>query len=372
MRSMLTRCPHCHTVFRASGEQLAVRRGKVRCGACQCPFDAVTYRLPETHATTLAADPAGEERSSPVPAASESRTDHAITSDVPPAHAGTELFETDEATRDMTPVSGDDDTETSLSTTMPLDMDPIDALLIRTEEAARPRPDVRGRRRQRLDRAREEAEAALIEGNTAPTLSPHEKPQQEKTSAEVREEGLEAGLIAARHTGEIPGYSSWRQTMLAGGSEDTAPTWPLVLANAILAILLVAQVVSHFRGEIGHNSFAVASFLEAIGVSIPIAREPVHLAISASELQTLETRNRLQLFLTLQNRAPYAMEWPSLEISLTDAYDTPLVRKVFPYNEYLPRDLASRPFPPGDTPIRLDFGTRDIVPAGYRLYLFYP
>lgn len=38
---MLTRCPHCRTHFRVTAEQLKIRQGKVRCGACQEVFDAL-------------------------------------------------------------------------------------------------------------------------------------------------------------------------------------------------------------------------------------------------------------------------------------------------------------------------------------------
>ncbi|MFW5825606.1 MAG: DUF3426 domain-containing protein [Marinobacter sp.] len=38
--SLLTRCPHCDTRFRVTGEQLNVANGKVRCGNCMEVFDA--------------------------------------------------------------------------------------------------------------------------------------------------------------------------------------------------------------------------------------------------------------------------------------------------------------------------------------------
>ncbi len=38
---MLTRCPHCRTAFRVTPEQLKMRQGRVRCGACHTVFDAL-------------------------------------------------------------------------------------------------------------------------------------------------------------------------------------------------------------------------------------------------------------------------------------------------------------------------------------------
>lgn len=38
---MLTRCPHCQTCFRVTAEQLKIRLGSVRCGACHAVFDGI-------------------------------------------------------------------------------------------------------------------------------------------------------------------------------------------------------------------------------------------------------------------------------------------------------------------------------------------
>lgn len=44
--TLATRCPACATAFRATREQLAARRGQVRCGRCQHVFDAYAYLVP--------------------------------------------------------------------------------------------------------------------------------------------------------------------------------------------------------------------------------------------------------------------------------------------------------------------------------------
>ncbi|BBP02738.1 hypothetical protein TPL01_01700 [Sulfuriferula plumbiphila] len=45
--SLLTTCPHCHTVFRVTAELLAARDGQVRCGICSSVFDARAHLTPE-------------------------------------------------------------------------------------------------------------------------------------------------------------------------------------------------------------------------------------------------------------------------------------------------------------------------------------
>lgn len=56
---MLTRCPHCHTTFRVTSEQLKVRQGRVRCGACSEVFDALESLADEV-AVIVAAQTAPE------------------------------------------------------------------------------------------------------------------------------------------------------------------------------------------------------------------------------------------------------------------------------------------------------------------------
>ena len=40
-----TRCPGCATVFRVTGEQLAMRTGQVRCGQCKTVFDGIAQQV---------------------------------------------------------------------------------------------------------------------------------------------------------------------------------------------------------------------------------------------------------------------------------------------------------------------------------------
>jgi predicted Zn finger-like uncharacterized protein len=47
---MLTRCPACQTVFRLRPEQLYARQGRVRCGSCHQPFDALQHRVDDWRA----------------------------------------------------------------------------------------------------------------------------------------------------------------------------------------------------------------------------------------------------------------------------------------------------------------------------------
>jgi predicted Zn finger-like uncharacterized protein len=58
---LTTRCPYCHTQFRVTPHQLALRDGTVRCGTCREIFNGETYlseraTLTDTVASTYAED----------------------------------------------------------------------------------------------------------------------------------------------------------------------------------------------------------------------------------------------------------------------------------------------------------------------------
>lgn len=46
--ALTTQCPHCATSFRVASDQLKLRAGLVRCGACEEVFNALDHLLPET------------------------------------------------------------------------------------------------------------------------------------------------------------------------------------------------------------------------------------------------------------------------------------------------------------------------------------
>ena len=51
MSTLVTRCPHCGTAFRAQHSQLTARGGMVRCGKCAAVFDGVAHLIEESAAT---------------------------------------------------------------------------------------------------------------------------------------------------------------------------------------------------------------------------------------------------------------------------------------------------------------------------------
>jgi predicted Zn finger-like uncharacterized protein len=59
--ALATQCPHCHTTFRVAADQLKLRGGIVRCGACQSIFDGNAHLI-DLDAPAAVPAPAAAER----------------------------------------------------------------------------------------------------------------------------------------------------------------------------------------------------------------------------------------------------------------------------------------------------------------------
>lgn len=147
----------------------------------------------------------------------------------------------------------------------------------------------------------------------------------------------------------------------------------------LLALLLAGQAVWHFRDAIAAHFPATRPVLvrmcEIAGCAIRPLRDVAALSIEASDLQAdAAHKGLLILAATVRNRAGYAIAYPHLELTLTDAQDQPVVRRAFSPAEFAggTADLARGIAPHGEIPIRMFIDASATTQAGYRLYLFYP
>ena len=158
-----------------------------------------------------------------------------------------------------------------------------------------------------------------------------------------------------------------------------------LFAIGLLLGVLALQVTFHFRGDIAllfpDTKSALEAFCASAGCSLPLPQRADMMSIESSDLQA-DTLNPGVMVLSamLRNRAPFAQTPPSLELTLTDAQDQPLARRVLTVADYLPRGsaagavaMAETTFPSGsELPVRVYFDASAVQPTGYRLYLFYP
>jgi hypothetical protein len=76
----------------------------------------------------------------------------------------------------------------------------------------------------------------------------------------------------------------------------------------------------------------------------------------------------------VRNRASVAMEYPAFELTLTNAQEQVVARRVFLPREYLeePERIPQGLPPRAELPVRLSLDTGNVRAAGYRVYFFYP
>jgi hypothetical protein len=98
------------------------------------------------------------------------------------------------------------------------------------------------------------------------------------------------------------------------------------------------------------------------------------MSIESSDLQT-DPRSEALIVLNavLRNRAPYAQDYPALELTLTDEANRPIVRRVHTPVDYLGAARTERSIAPGgEASLRVNFDAGRTRATNYRLYLFYP
>lgn len=156
--------------------------------------------------------------------------------------------------------------------------------------------------------------------------------------------------------------------------------WSLLALVALVGLL--GQLTYRFRTEIAvllpEARAHLAMACEAIGCEVRLPRRPELMSIEGPELQAEGKREGvIILSAVLRNRAPFPQEYPALELTLTNATDQPVVRRVLLPVDYLRAsgvpDLLSQGVPGGgEAVLKVPLDARGVVATGYRLYLFYP
>ena len=158
-----------------------------------------------------------------------------------------------------------------------------------------------------------------------------------------------------------------------------ATRWPWAAGCLLLSIALLAQAAYFFRTDLAANlptlKPALTSYCGLLQCTIPLPQKAELMSIESSELEAYPAQaNVITLNAILHNRASYAQAYPNLELTLTDAQDNALARRIFRPAEYLKpgedekQGLASK----RELSVKLNLDTTDLKPSGYRLFLFYP
>lgn len=148
----------------------------------------------------------------------------------------------------------------------------------------------------------------------------------------------------------------------------------LSLLASVLLLGLAGQVVLHERARVAATWPQSRSFLESacayLQCSVGLNRDIGAVLVDGSSFNRAQG-DRYQFSLTLRNRSALPVEAPAIELTLTDAQDQTVLRRIL-----LPAELAiPNPLGPGQewstmAPMTLGQGAARV--AGYRVLAFYP
>ncbi len=157
-----------------------------------------------------------------------------------------------------------------------------------------------------------------------------------------------------------------------------AVAWGLLALIALAALLLQAALL--FRTEIAvllpqARAHLVAA-CDMLGCDMRLPKRVELLSIESSDLQADSQRpGGIVLNALLRNRAPFALEYPDLELTLTDAKEQAVIRRVLKPGDYLQdkRDAIAAGMGGGtEESVRMFLDTGGLLATGYQLFLFYP
>jgi len=324
--SLITRCVHCHSVFRITPEQLQAHGGQVRCGRCMQVFNGLAALTPD---------------SPPMLAAM-------------PAAAASELAAFEPGTTG--PVSPPD---AVTATSQSVDPDPV----VVAEIAEMP--------------AAESIPAAELIHAAESDLPPDDPLREAVPEPELTELPGPMPRAEAEQPAEaaMDGDNPFVQEAPAA-AEPSRTRQPLLIAASVLLMLtLVAQVVFFYRGEIAARNPLARQWLNdacaGMGCRVQLPQRPKAVLIEASDLQVIdpERPSRIQLTATLRNHAGHDLAYPALDLVLTNVNDHTLVRRIFLPAEYLgaQRDARAGIAANAELTVRLALEIGNLGAAGFRL-----
>lgn len=391
--ALATRCPNCQVLFRVVADQLKLRGGLVRCGACRHVFDAIgslTYiedsaaAAPELHparkaapptlhatavATPMLRTPLEESKANP-PRAAAAETNTPDWSGPPTLMAPPEA-------RSATPAR-EHPRESSKRASR---VEPkLDAKLelrpeLRAESKAEPKAEAGTERDGRTARSDDQSSAETAAVESPPPRRRRRREMQEEIAPEPvavltgprpdleLEETVEEPEFLRSDNGRR-GFS----VIYGGGS-------------ALLAVLLVVQLAVIFRTEITTRwpqwRPTLVQLCGVFGCNVGWPTRAELLAVVGTELQAIPGTDVLELTAVVRNRASFKVALPAIEVTLTDTTNRTLARKVFAPVDYLvsagePSSRIDDGLGAGsDYTIRVAFEARGVSAVGFVVYPFY-
>ena len=418
--ALATICPHCHTTFRVASDQLKLRGGIVRCGACHEVFDgnavlvdldAIPLQDDTVDAATdeVLSQPAADPDLGPLPVLDsvvEAAPESAVEAEAEPAP---EPVAEPEPVVEPEPVAEPEPEPEPVARSEPVYVLDFDTTLDETGAPgvahldALPPPDGDAPSGHDLDElspgplldpapapapatlpaadafapllTRASAAAEDRPGPSTLMAAGHAKAARRKAAAQRRQEAPPPPVVE-----EAPPIEDEPEFVRSSRlREESGATRRMLMAGAaaLLAVLLLAQGVWTFRNVWAARypgaRPALAGACVVLGCKIELPAQIDTLAVETGELQSLDA-STFSFTTLLRNQGELVQAWPHLELALTDANDKTLVRRVFTPAEYLPpgtsaaKGFAAR----SEQPVKLFFQLNQIKASGYHLAIFYP
>jgi predicted Zn finger-like uncharacterized protein len=320
---LVTTCKHCNARFRVTPDQLNLRQGQVRCGECGGVFNGfeALERFPgdDTGTRLLAARGSPAEEPPPLPASEP---------ELPPASTAVEQ-------------AGAPDES------------------LPTEDDAAPRKHW------------------AVVPETEPPIAPANEPRPEPMPE--LDPPVEPVHAPARHAAEGPRPLSDFAMPVPEPTPPSRPSRAWSFAAVLLALILGMQVTYAYRAEIAARYPPARPVLESAcsmaRCVVPRINQDSALKLEDSELLEVPGKpGQIALSARIRSLASAPMEYPHVELTLTDTTGQVAVRRVLKPADYLGRAPAAVDVlaPGSDLLVSLRLDTGRVKATGYELMLFYP
>ncbi len=320
----ITRCPACATAFKVVPDQLKISEGWVRCGHCQEIFDATMDLHPWWDGA--APETSGDSGSAlPVP--------------VSPEVAGPDVAV---ASSDPTPM--DEGSTAAAAEPAEVEADAIET----PAEAQQPWPVF-----------------SADPDEVYPSVQREPDSRFESLSTGFDGDPLPAAPLSFVQKAQRQAF--WRRPSVR---------WTLALCSLLAAVVLVFQWVGLWRDTLAARVPATQPVLESVcawvGCRIEAPRSLTAVQLDSAALWRRSTTDFV-FDVVLKNQADHTVVTPALELTLTDAMEQVLVRRVVLPQDWPQSTLTLGPLQ--EWPVRFELELQPDAArgmTGYRALLFYP
>jgi predicted Zn finger-like uncharacterized protein len=333
--SLITRCPACQTTFRVVPDQLRMSEGWARCGQCSEIFDAASSLQEDSVLTGSAADVGVN-------------IDRGVDVDLSPS-AEIELA-TDSKTSVESPAQPTRATQNVAAQ---------EAMALRTALQ-----EIVAARQNFSDNVPDDSESKKSPGPAGADRAANATSTINRSQQETSDETAPSFLRELR---DSPKRSAWHKTWVRTS---------LALVSVALSVLLVAQVAVNERDRLATLFPQAKSALEVacsyLNCTVSTLRQIDAVAVESSTFTKIRN-DTYRLSLAIKNNAPYELAMPALELTLTDAQDQALIKRVLLGAEVnVNNRLSANSEWTGTIDLSLRSGNGVERVAGYRVLAFYP